>query len=194
MTPEQFKLEWETAGDMLCRFYADELQGLGLKSQTVDFLKVAGLPGFAEPFLSFVQNDDDQLNRMRRLRDVYEFLGEEFEKYVLIGWDGVGDPIVVNIEENDAIESLDHESGFSSYYFNSSISTMAECLLVQRNFVDLVDRENGPESYSNSNFTDAQFETLKTGILAVDPDALQDDGFWKVSLEVELTLRDGDDE
>ena len=179
---------------MLCRFYDDELAGLGLNSHTVNFLKVAGLPNFAEPFLSFVQNEGDDFNKIRKLRDAYEFLGQEFDKYVLMGWDGVGDPIVINTEANDAIESLDHEGGFSAYYFNSSIATMAKCLLVQRQFVELVDAENGPESYADSNFTDAQFEMLKTGILSADADALQDDGFWKVSLEVELTLRDGDDE
>jgi hypothetical protein len=42
----------------------------------------------------------------------------------------------------------------------------------------------------NSDFTDIQFETMKSKLLKADNNALVDNGFWKEQLDMDLSMRD----
>ncbi len=156
----------------------------------MNFLCTAGLPESAAPFLTFVQRNGDKYNNICRLPELYDFLEKNFDQYVYIGYDGSGNPIIINTGDEDKIEWLDHEDLFSSNYFNSSIEAMASCLIAQRMFTETLSSENGPDAYFNSNFTDKQFEKFKGDIGAADPQCLFKEGFWKDCLDVELSMRE----
>ena len=104
MTPEQFRNIWTKNGDTLSPLPSDRLVGLRLLPETIDFLTIAGLPFDAAPFLSFVQDKDDSI---RKLTNQFDFLGADYEKYLIIGTSGDGDVIVINSDNNDQIEWLD---------------------------------------------------------------------------------------
>lgn len=189
MTPEQFKQIWTSNEDNLSPLSSDTLVGLNLKQSTADFLTIAGLPFDAAPFLSFVQNKADSYNSINKLTMYYDFLEPQFDKYIVIGSCNDGDVIAVNTDDNDQIVWLDHEDYFSSRFFNSSINSLAECLVIYRDFVQTVLKENGDDAFRTSDFTDEQFETLKQKLIIADERAITEDGFWKEDLDIEISLR-----
>ena len=189
MTPEQFIHKWTANEDNLSPLNPESLVGLNLKQSTVDFLTVAGLPFDAAPFLSFVQNNANSYKTIEKLTKHYDFLEPEFDKYVVIGSCSDGDVIAINTEDNDQILWLYHEDYFSSRFFNLSINSLAECLVIYRDFVQTILNNNGEDAYMNADFTDEQFETLKQKLLKADSKAITEDGFWKSELEMELEMR-----
>ncbi len=191
MTPEQFRQIWTANEDNLSPLSLDSIVGLNLKPSTVDFLTIAGLPFYAAPFLSFVQNKADSYNTINKLTKHYDFLEPEYDKYIVIGSCSDGDVIAVNTEDNDQIVWLDHEDYFSSRFFNSSINSLLECLVIYRDFVQTIIKDNGEDAYMNTDFTDEQFETLKQKLAIADNKVITEDGFWKSDLEMELAMREG---
>ena len=108
---------------------------------------------------------------------------------MVIGSCNDGDPIVLNTENNDRIEYLDHEDYFTSRPFNSSINSMAECLISYRNFVSVVQRENGEDAFLNSDFSDKQFAKLKLDLLSADSKIMEENGFWAQQMAMDIELR-----
>ena len=189
MTPEEFKNKWITGGDELSPLSMSSLTGLGLSQPTIEFLTRAGLPFDAALFLSFVQNNDEAYNTINRLMTHYDFLEPEYEKYVVIGSCSNGDVIAINTENKDQVAWLDHEDYFSEQFFNSSINSLAECLLVYRDFIKTIVTENGEDAIMDSNFTDKQFENLKQSLIKADSVAMSKEGFWKSDLDMMLAMR-----
>ncbi|MEP2278966.1 hypothetical protein [Maribacter sp.] len=189
MKPEEFKKLWTSNEEKLNPISINRLNGLGLSDASIQFLNTAGLPQSAAPFLSFVTDSDDLYQGIHKLTKIYEFLEPEFDKYIVIGSCSDGDPIVVNTELEDRIEFLDHEDYFSSKPFNSNFSSMTDSLIAYSKFIERVQNENGEDAYMNSNFSDEQFETLKSELLLADSKIIKQNGFWLEQLEMELEIR-----
>ncbi|MES2592137.1 MAG: SUKH-4 family immunity protein [Bacteroidota bacterium] len=190
MTPSEFKVIWTQDDNSLCPISIDRLNDLNLKQATIDFLTVAGLPDNVAPYLSFIKDTDDKYFGINRLTKQYDFLESEYEKFVVIGSDGSGNPIAINTSMNDRIEWLDHEDLFSSRYLNNSINQLAEILIIYKNFITQILLENGEDAYMDANFSDSHFENLKQKIVNVDSIALIEEGFWKEELEMLLVNRE----
>jgi hypothetical protein len=190
MTPQEFKKIWTEMGGSLSPLTSTRLHGLDLKPRTIELLTQAGLPRDAAPYLSFVENSEDEYEGISRLTDQYDFLEEEFKKWVVIGFCSDGDPIAINTESNDRIDWLDHDNYFEPGFFNSSIEALVDCLVIYREFVSIVQRENGEDAFMDADFTDIQFEAMKSKLLMADNDALTENGFWKEQLEMDLAMRD----
>jgi hypothetical protein len=189
MTPLEFKKIWTSNGDTLSPFPSTRLHGLNLQPRTVEFLTQAGLPRDAAPYLSFVNDSEDKYEGTIRLTDQFDFLEDDFKKWIVIGSCSDGDPIAVKTESNDQIDCLDHDNYFEPGFFNSSIEALAECLVIYRDFIILIQRENGDDAYMDANFTDLQFEVLKNNLLKADKNVLADNGFWKRQLDLDLEMR-----
>ncbi len=190
MKPEDFKHIWITQEDKLNPISINRLNGLGLSETSIEFLKTAGLPVSAAPFLSFVKDSDDIYEGINKLTKVYDFLEPEFDKFIVIGTCNDGDPIVINTENNDQIEHLDHEDYFSSRQFNTNISALAGSLIAYRNFVSLLIAEKGEDAYFDSNFTDKEFEKLKLDLKMADSKIMENNGFWAEQIEMDLEMRE----
>lgn len=190
MTAEQFKVNWSSIEDNLSPIPLDILALFELSSATCNFLNRSGLPNQAAPFLSFCNASDDKFYGINKLTYQYDILEPSFEKYIVIGSCNDGDPIVINTEKNDQIECLDHEDYFSPCFFNTSIYTLAESLLVFRDFILTIERENGEDAAINNVFTDLQFEKLKNDLQIADEMALDENSFWNNILQMELEMRE----
>jgi hypothetical protein len=190
MTPGEFRDIWTNAGDTLIAFPPSRLLGLGLEPKTMNFLMQAGLPIDAAPFLSFVDNSENKYKGIVRLTDQYDFLEEEFKKWIVIGSCSDGDPIAINVQLNDQIDWLDHDNYFEPGFFNSSIEAFAECLVICRDFATRVNRENGDFAFIDGNFGDDQFDDFRRDLLKADKLALCDNSFWNEELEMYLAMRD----
>ncbi len=190
MTPQDFKKAWTKDGEQLFPLSINRLTNLDLQKETIAFLNISGLPESAAPFLSFVNDTDDLYKGINKLTVQYKILAHQYERYIVIGSDGSGNPIVINTSKQDCIEILDHEDNFSSIYMNKSIKELVETLVAYRDFINTLLKENGEDAVLDSNFTDSQYEDLKQKILLIDIKALTEDGFWKDELELLLTNRE----
>ena len=190
MTPTEFIKIWTNTGDKVIPISPSRLHGLDLKQSTIEFLIVSGLPDSAAPMLSFIDNSDDSYKTIGRLTHKFDFLGSEFDKYICIGSCSDGDPVVINTDLDDQIEWLDHDDNYTSGFFNSSIESLAECLIICRDFVSRVQKENGQEAFINGYFTDDQFEKFKSQLIKADNRIFMETGFWKEELEMYMAMRD----
>ena len=91
-----------------------------------------------------------------------------------------GDAIVINTHNNDQIEWLDDEDGFSSSFFNSSIETMAAFLILYKDFTEFNDYKN---------FTNEAQNDLISKMLIIDSNALSEGGFWQQILDIDRSIR-----
>ena len=192
MTPQEFKNNWTNIDEPLSPLTVSRLDRFNLKKSTLDFLTIAGLPAYCEPNLSFANDTDDIVYGINKLTEQFNFEDdkEKYDKYVVFGSCRDGDAIAIDANDNDKIVELDHEDLFSSKYFNTSINTLADFLILYRDFEKevLVDKDQ-TDNFQNFNFTDEQFENLKQKMLAIDKDAITEDGFWKDELEIMLSIR-----
>ena len=192
MTPQDFRDSWTNIDKSLSPLTVSRLDRFKLQQSTVDFLTIAGLPIYSEPNLSFANNTDDIFYGINKLTEQFDFADEKekYEKYIVIGSCRDGDAIAIDTNDNDKIVELDHEDLFSSKYFNSSINTLADFLILYRDFEKevLLDKDQ-TNNFQSFKFTDEQFEILKQKMFAVDKDAITEDGFWKDELEIILSIR-----
>jgi hypothetical protein len=192
MTPQEFKNSWTNTDESLSPLSKPRLGRFNLLKATFDFLSIAGLPVYCEPNLSFANDSDDIVYGINRLTEQYDFEEDKpkFDKYVVIGSCRDGDAIAVDTSDNDKIVELDHEDLFSSMYFNSSIETMADFLILYRDFeTEVLQGKDPDDNFQCFNFTDEQFERLKSKMYAIDSIALTERGFWKEELEIMLSIR-----
>ncbi|MFP5042921.1 SUKH-4 family immunity protein [Parasediminibacterium sp. JCM 36343] len=192
MTPQAFISSWTNTEETLSTFSESRLDRFNLLQSTADFLNIAGLPPYCEPNLSFANDTDDVVYGINRLTQQYDF-GEdksEFDKYIVFGYCRDGDAIAIDTSDNDKIVELDHQDLFSSMYFNSSIETLADFLILYDDFQSEVLKGKDPDdNFQCFNFTDEQFEKLKSKMHVVDSRAITERGFWKEELEIMLSIR-----
>jgi len=183
MSPEEFRMKWEVTGEAVVSMPASDLDDLGLNARSVAFLSIAGLPEGAAPFLAFAQRSR-RSGYCIKLTKRYNFLQPEFDRYVSIGSDGSGDPIAIDTSANDSIVALDHEDSFARRYMNSSLGSLAEFLLVFRDFVQRLMELKGSSAFMNGDFTREEFEALYSKLQEIDPAALVEGHFWETELQM----------
>ena len=184
MDPLEFKQHWDAGGTPTVPS-ADEVLGiLDLSSATVDFLRIAGLPGSAAPWLVFSDN-----SYCVRLTQLYPFLPEEYGNFISLGCDGEGNPIVVDTLDDDSILWVDHEDGFAPRYMNTSIHALAVFLLAYRDFVRGLIEKKGDEAFLNCDFTDEELVVMKRTMNETDAMALEKGHFWNSEIQTLLANR-----
>jgi hypothetical protein len=188
MTPQEFMKSWTENGERVSPIDPERLMSLNLKEQTIEFLILSGLPIEAAPFLTFSKDTDDLYEGVTQLTNQYDFLESEYNKFIAVGYDGGGNPIVINTDNNDQIEWLDHEDNFSSRFMNSSISKLTDYLIIYRDFLNAIFDEHGEDAYAEGKFSEEQFSKLKENMMQADLKAITD-GFWKHELENLLANR-----
>jgi hypothetical protein len=117
-------------------------------------------------------------------------LPKEFDYYINIGGDGGGNPIVINTKKNDCIELLDHEQDFVPMDFmNKDVFALSACLIAFRSFIKTILETNGSQAFVNSDFSDQQYDVLKSALLKADKESAER-GFWAMELGTLLFNRE----
>src|SRR5688572_2320683 len=178
MTPHDFKNSWTSISEPLSPLTSSRLDRFNLRQSTIEFLVIAGLPVYCEPNLSFANDTDDIVYGINKLTEQFDFEDDKakYDKYIVIGSCREGDAIAVDTNDNDKIVELDHEDLFSSKYFNSSINSLANFLILYRDFEkEVLSGKDQTDNFQSFNFTDDQFDNLKQKMLAVDKEAIIED-------------------
>jgi hypothetical protein len=187
MNAQQFQQNWTKTGETLQALPLKKLLSLGVSPATAEFLAQAGLPETAAPLLDFCDGSDTVEYGVSKLTELYPFLPEEFEQYVVIGTCNEGDPIAINTASGQ-LEYLDAEADFAARPFNTSIAALAACLLAYRNFVLQVQEAHGEDAYIDAQYTEAELQGLKQALVQADPELMQRQGFWYEEFEAEQAM------
>ena len=190
ITSSEFKEKWEAdlseyeEGLMTAKKDCPLLNSLPEELKV--FLLSTGLPHGAAPFLSFDSIGREGLVYIFDVWGVPSNYSEDertrLSQYYILGSDGAGNPIAIDVSNNYNIVLLDHEDSFKTIKFiNSTLFQMAEFLLLVRGMMskagDEID-EGGldneiPSSYKNKLFTALEI---------VDYVACQENKFWRVEV------------
>lgn len=137
-----------------------------LPETTKKFLEVAGLPVEAAPFLSFAPETLHWLAQA----------GADLDQLYWLGSDGSGNPLVA--DEDGVVWLIDHETTGRRTLVNSSVPTLAECVLAYRNFVAETIAVGGDDAYLDGEIPKGAIEKLSSSIQAIDNAGAQSGSFW----------------
>ena len=138
-------------------FPVERINQLKIDELSKCLLREVGFPEDAAPFLSFNQKADKVL---KRLPEVFPFIGPEFARFRLLGSNGSGDFVCID-ESDGSIVYLNHDAGMQRVFINSSLVHFAESLCLIAEAVQ------------------ADYTTDFLGALAhSDPRALGTDAMW----------------
>jgi hypothetical protein len=180
MTQIEFKKSWmPDALNQWLEFDITEIEKAPINNTTKDFLKV-GFPRNAAPFLDFGWSS--YANKFLNIFDCYSKINLNIatKNYWILGSDNNGNPICFDISHNDRIVLLDHEQRFELIdTINNSIAEFAECLLLYKNFINKIQKENGEDAYLDQNISDVQLSDLKNGFKRINANIFRESGFWR---------------
>jgi hypothetical protein len=182
MLPQEFIEKWGSDGDPCIVLSQGRLQKIKLKASSAEFLAVAGLPQNAAPFLSFGEMNEESSPFGLKLSAVFNHLGEEYERFIVLGFDGSGNPIAIDTENDDQVVWLDHEEDFRHAYMNSSIGALATFLLGYRDFVQDLLKAKGEDAFLNGEYEDHELAELQQKLELVDNRAFASGTFWSQEL------------
>jgi hypothetical protein len=168
---EEIAAYWLTQGVVLTIFPLEALAGYGFGEVTLDHLSMVGLPADSDPYLNFD-------SRFNSISTAYK-LGPEFGHLIRIGFDGAGNPLVINTQKDDCVEWLDHEDQFFAHYVNGSVQALSASMILYHQFVENLLVTRGPQAYEDADFTDEQLEKLKFDLSTVDEEAVTKTSFWQ---------------
>jgi hypothetical protein len=174
MTASEFRQLWETQGDQLVVFSPASLQSVRIKEDSSKFLLVAGLPRDAAPFLSF---DTTKAGPLPTVEDDWH-LGPNYRCFRVIGFNGSGDPICLDENEEGAVVYLNHDNRFQRVPVNQSVPQLAESLLVFRQFIHDVNARLGEDAYIEGKIPPDLRLRLAEELQRIDQQAFHQNGFW----------------
>lgn len=182
MRPQEFIERWGPDGDPCIVLSQERLQKINLKASTAEFLAVAGLPQDAAPFLSFGELNEASSPFGLKLSAVFDHLGGEYERFIVLGFDGSGNTIAIDTGNDDQVVWLDHEDDFRHAYMNSSIGALATFLLGYRDFVQDLLNAKGEDAFLNGEYEDHELAELQQKLELVDSRAFDSGTFWSQEL------------
>lgn len=161
------------------------MEQLGIDRKQVDFLATIGLPRDAAPLLSF-----DSETNLHSIREIYEIAEHGSNNLIQIGFDGCGDTLCIDMNQQHQIVACDHENNFKPRFTNSSVIELFKFLTLMKNFGELLQAERGEDAYMNCEFTDQEFQKLNLDLQSVDPFAVEPGTFWREELDRLLADRE----
>lgn len=165
------------AGDGLATFEPRAVSALGLSQDQADWLVKVGLPTSAAPFLGF--GDQRELLSLPSMAALYQERDPEIaERYRVIGSNGSGDPVVLDIAANGAVVFLNHDNDLERILINSSVTQLAECLLAFKRLIERAQAANGEDAYLDGNIPPDVLREFVDIVQACDPVAIEGGTLW----------------
>jgi hypothetical protein len=180
---------------------AAALNSLTLAGAEKDFLQSVGLPESTSPFLGF-----EDVKELPKLTAVYPHLTEkppvgllqklrgrilsrtssspaQFDRYRIIGSDGAGNPLCIDEQDDGRVVWLEHEDNFRPNYLSTSVSQLAESLLL---FAETGKKRPARDAKRDR----AAMKKIESEFLAsmkeCDPEALERGSFWQDNISMIL--------
>ncbi|MBO1332559.1 SUKH-4 family immunity protein [Streptomyces sp. VRA16 Mangrove soil] len=177
---EHFRRAWPMGDFFRLRQYTPgEVESLGMPERHVAVLTDVGIPEEAAPFLAF---DDPQLPCPLETWALSDVFVEDVDRFVVIGSDGSGNPVVLDRTRPGFVLLIDRERGTGIHVFNTSIPRFLSSLLAFRDFVDLRNQESSPA---------VALAALAERLEGIDPEAWEVGSLWLAEIEAQAGLLAG---
>ena len=159
-----------------------------LSEEASRFLVETGMPDAAG--LSF----DDLTKGLRKVYDVYSPYDsnywndsdrERLASYLILGSDMGGNPVCLDLANQERVVLLDHERHFEvSYFVNSGVSQLAECILVFQETVETYRLDKGEDAeLDEGNVPASLVQQALRDMGRSDPSAVGENCYWPAALD-----------
>ncbi|MCG2614730.1 hypothetical protein LZZ85_10580 [Terrimonas sp. NA20] len=185
----QISQYWTDHEEELCKFDSLQLKDPRLLRSTIDFLINCGLPRNCAPGLSFETYNDVAVPTSNT---VFNIDIDGLDSYFMIGSNGCGDPVCVDLDHDNEIVYLNHDNYFDRIFINSSIHQLAECIIRYRNFYLSLDSRFENNIFAKRKFSDDEFYKVSGDFKTIDAKCLEEDACWKSELEYLVWERDNE--
>jgi hypothetical protein len=179
LSPADFTARWAKEDEPLVRFPGKAVERLALPDEDKQFLVQAGLPEDAAPFLSFKAPRSGEFPTVVDEWDQ----PDEFRRYRVIGFNGVGDPVALDEGRGGEVVCLDHENAFARVLLNSSVRQLAASLLAYRQMVRDAVAKNGAEAFLEGDIPPEARKECERTLKQIDAAALRPGCFWGEELK-----------
>ncbi|MCX2573582.1 hypothetical protein [Pedobacter sandarakinus] len=185
MNLETYKIYWGEKNEIL---HVTNLQNSIIKHDTDYFLTFWGLPSNVAPFLNF---EDLNNRKLLSANEFFDLNNDLLDSFLVLGTNGAGDPICIDINIDDEIVYLNHDNNFERIYINKDIYKFATSLIHYDQFTSsLID--SSAVNYERKKFTDQAFKELKNDFENIDNTCFAYNSFWTSELDALLLERDND--
>jgi hypothetical protein len=172
ITPQEFKQRWEDVpDDRLISFPESSFADVRVVPDARAFLVEAGLPAEAAPCLDFGPPKNGTLERVSTIWHQ----PSAFDRYLIIGGNGSGDPVCLDEATEGEVVYLNHDNKFKRVLMASSVFSLAECLLELR---DAIVKAGG----DTERVGQQDYDALLARFRLIDPASSGKGGFWEQEL------------
>ena len=189
MDIQQINKYWADTDEELYTYKSSQLDNSRLSRTTINFLINCGLPDSCAPGLSF---DDCEVITIPTPNQVFHIEIDELNDYLMIGSNGSGDPICIDLNLQNEIVYLNHDNDFERVYMNSSVHQLIECIIRYRDFHASLDPRFENNTFIKRKFSDDEFSKVCDDFKAIDGKCLLDNNCWKAELDYLLWERDNE--
>ena len=189
MDINQIKKYWTNSEEQIYTYKSSQLLNSRLLSTTIEYLINCGLPDGCAPGLSF--NNCDKAT-IPTPNDIFNLSFEELNDFLMIGSNGCGDPVCIDLNSNNEIVYLNHDNYFERVFMNSSVIQLAECIIRQKDFHTSLNPQIVNNTFISRKFSNEEFDKLCEEFMQIDNKSLLENSCWKAELNYLLWERDNE--
>ena len=165
---------WSNKGYIPYSYSMSQLKNSRLNKQTIEFLNQCGLPSDSAPFLSFYNWEDVPIPTVK---NEYNSDVEELSDYLMIGFNGYGDPVCIDLAKGNEIVFLNHDNDFERIFINTDIQRFIQCLMRYTDFIEFTNSSDS-SNFINERFDKIEVEKLRLDLYNIDINCLSDNSMW----------------
>jgi hypothetical protein len=108
----------------------------------------------------------------------------------MIGNNGSGDPVCINLNNKNEIVYLNHDNDFEKVFINRSVHQLAECIIKYKDFNSSLNPRFQNNILIKRKFSDNEFSRICDEFRQIDNQSLLNNSCWKAELDYLLWERD----
>jgi len=178
--------KWSDQEESFITFPAGALTHPLLTENTRTFLTTYGLSESVAPSLNFAAGP----NSLLTVNQYYRIDWEGLDDYLVIGHNGSGDPLCIDLRRDNEIVYLNHDYSFERVWINTTVVQLSRSLLTYKLFNTSLLNLTDPNDFSMRKFSDAEFSLLQADFQHIDLRALDAGTFWQMELDALVWERD----
>jgi hypothetical protein len=187
MDIHQIKKYWADTDEEVYTYKPSQLDNTRLLKTTIYFLINCGLPDSCAPGLSF---DECTGITIPTPNQVFNIEIDELNDYLMIGSNGSGDPVCIDLNNDNEIVYLNHDNYFEKVYMNASVHQLTECIIRYSGFYASLDPRFENNTFIKRKFSDEEFIRVCEDFKTIDGKCLLDNNCWKAELDYLLWERE----
>lgn len=170
--------EWKLIGSEHIRVNSSQFENLKIDSETINFLTKYGMPSECGE-LNF---DYLEKEKIKTVNEKFRLDDSSLDKYAAIGFNGSGDPICVNLDNNQIVY-LNHDDSFKEVFINSNFSSFVQTIITIQDFIDKFSEYPSSTAWEVL-FSKKCFTQLKEDLNKIDDKIMsKSDSHWKYAIE-----------